>query len=245
MLIKSLNRGFISRKAFEYEELSKHYNFPLKIFKSKRNKRAIIRISRIERVVKLSVPYNLSALEAKCFVDLHTNWIERQLISLGAISEVKPGTVLPFFGVNKKLLIDKNLNMEFQIEKNLISFPQSRKAFKDQVKDFFKKTARNFFSRSCETYAAKLKTSYFRLNLRDPKTRWGSCSSQGNLMFSWRLIMAPKEICEYVAAHEVCHLVHLDHSLRFWNKVYAVCPDYKQHRSWLRENGKFLYNYRF
>mgnify|MGYP001223243633 CR=1 FL=1 len=246
MLRKSLNRRLFTRKAISYGELIKNYNFPLKIIRSKRNKRAILSISCVERAARLSVPLNLSAIEAKYLVDAHADRIEEKLLSLGKISEIKPGIVLPFFGLNKKLLIDKNLDFEFQVQKNFIRFPQSdNKTFNEQVKDFLKKTASNFFSKSCDTYAAELKTSYIKVNVRDPKTRWGSCSSQGNLMFSWRLIMAPIEISDYVAAHEVCHLLHLDHGLKFWNKVQAVCPNYKEHRSWLRENGKVLHNYLF
>ena len=220
MLKKSSNRRLFSRKAISYGELIKNYNFPLKIIRSKRNKRTILSVSCVERAARLSVPLNLSALEAKYLIDSHADWIEKKLLSLGKISEIKPGIVLPFFGLNKKLLIDKDLDFEFQVQKNFIRFPPSNnKTFNEQVKDFLKKTARNFFSESCDT--------------------------QGNLMFSWRLIMAPKEISDYVAAHEVCHLLHLDHSLKFWSKVQAVCPNYKEHRSWLRENGKVLHNYLF
>ena len=83
------------------------------------------------------------------------------------------------------------------------------------------------------------------LTLRDTRSRWGSCSTDGNLMFSWRLILAPRQVLDYVAAHEVAHLVHMDHSSRFWGVVADLCPDYAAPRGWLRREGHGLHRFRF
>lgn len=79
-----------------------------------------------------------------------------------------------------------------------------------------------------------------RIAIRNQKTRWGSCSSKGNLNFNWRLVMAPKEILDYVVVHELCHLAYLDHSSRFWQMVSSVMPDCRERRSWLKANGTLL-----
>lgn len=79
-----------------------------------------------------------------------------------------------------------------------------------------------------------------RIAIRDQKTRWGSCSARGNLNFNWRIMMAPPEIIDYLVVHELCHLVHLNHSPDFWELVASIMPDYKAHKDWLRQNGSSL-----
>ncbi len=86
-------------------------------------------------------------------------------------------------------------------------------------------------------------TSFGRVNqirIKDQKTRWGSCSSKNNLNFSWRLIMAPERVLDYVVVHELCHLTHMNHGKEFWALVESVMPDYKDCKKWLRENEKSL-----
>lgn len=90
-------------------------------------------------------------------------------------------------------------------------------------------------------YAATMQRKVSRISLRDTTSRWGSCSSSGNLSFSWRLIFAPLAVLDYVVAHEVCHLREMNHSDRFWELVATLCPDYKQHRSWLKKHGASLH----
>jgi predicted metal-dependent hydrolase len=83
-----------------------------------------------------------------------------------------------------------------------------------------------------------------RISIRDTRSRWGSCSSQGSLSFSWRLALAPRRILDYVVVHELCHLVHLDHSRRFWSLVEGVRPDFREQRDWLGDHGWELLAYR-
>lgn len=82
--------------------------------------------------------------------------------------------------------------------------------------------------------------SYTSITIRDQKTRWGSCSSNGTLSFNYRLIFAPPAILDYVVVHELCHLTHMNHSKDFWNMVESVLPDYKERRQWLKEHGQEL-----
>ena len=89
-------------------------------------------------------------------------------------------------------------------------------------------------------YVAIIGVTVGRITIRNQKTRWGSCSSKGNLNFNCLLMLCPEEIRDYVVVHELCHRKELNHSPRFWNEVARVMPDYAQHRKWLKENGGSL-----
>lgn len=86
----------------------------------------------------------------------------------------------------------------------------------------------------------KLNLEYNKVFIKDQKTRWGSCSSQGNLNFNYRLVMAPLPVIDYLVTHELAHLAEMNHSKRFWSLVERVCPEYKKHRQWLKEHGSEL-----
>jgi predicted metal-dependent hydrolase len=87
-------------------------------------------------------------------------------------------------------------------------------------------------------YAKQMDTDYGRITVREQKTRWGSCSSKGNLNFNWKLMMMPEPIIDYVVIHELAHRKHMDHSKNFWLEVEKVLPDYRIKRDWLRKNGR-------
>lgn len=93
------------------------------------------------------------------------------------------------------------------------------------------------FQRKVTVWAQKMQIDYGRMSIRDQKTRWGSCSSKGNLNFNWRLLMMPEEIMDYVVVHELAHRREMNHSPRFWQIVEMYIPDYQKRRQWLKENG--------
>ncbi|MEL6678764.1 MAG: M48 family metallopeptidase, partial [Pseudomonadota bacterium] len=93
--------------------------------------------------------------------------------------------------------------------------------------------------------AARLGRRPGRSTLRDTRSRWGSCTSEGHIMLSWRLLLAPPQVLDYVVAHEVAHLQEMNHSPAFWSVVRDLCPDYERHRRWLHQHGADLHRYRF
>ncbi len=94
-----------------------------------------------------------------------------------------------------------------------------------------------FIPKRVEYFAEKVGVSYGRITIRNQKTRWGSCSSKGNLNFNCLLMLTPPEIIDYVIVHELCHRKEMNHSVRFWSEVAKVLPDYKKRRKWLNDNG--------
>jgi len=88
-----------------------------------------------------------------------------------------------------------------------------------------------------KNYASLMNVQYGRITIRNQKTRWGSCSSKGNLNFNCLLMLAPDEVVDYVVIHELCHLIEMNHSKAFWKQVEQMMPDYKKHRKWLKDHG--------
>jgi predicted metal-dependent hydrolase len=106
-----------------------------------------------------------------------------------------------------------------------------------------RREARALLTKACEREAARLGVRYARIRVADQRTRWGSCSRTGTLSFNWRLVLAPPRVLEYVAVHELCHLVVPDHSPRFWELVEQARPGYHDERRWLRDHGHELLAY--
>ncbi len=90
-------------------------------------------------------------------------------------------------------------------------------------------------------YSEIIGVKYNNIRIKNTKTRWGSCSSKGNLNFNFRIIMAPQAVMDYIIVHELCHLKHLNHSKKFWSAVALYMPDYENHKEWLKVNGMKLY----
>ncbi len=109
----------------------------------------------------------------------------------------------------------------------------------EQISEMAKKALEDIPKR-CAFYAEKIGVKYNRITIRNQVSRWGSCSGKGNLNFNCLLMLCPEEIRDYVVIHELCHLIELNHSPKFWDKVSLFCPDYKIHRKWLKENGHEL-----
>jgi predicted metal-dependent hydrolase len=112
-----------------------------------------------------------------------------------------------------------------------------------RVHDFLKREARRDLQKAAQEYADMLSVRVKRLSIRDQSSRWGSCTSAGSLSFSWRLILAPPMVLDYLAAHEVAHLVEMNHSPRFWRVVARVCPSVERAKRWLDTCGNDLHRY--
>lgn len=107
----------------------------------------------------------------------------------------------------------------------------------------YREKAREIFQAKAEYYSRVMGVTFGRIAIRDQKTRWGSCSEQGNLNFNWRLIFAPAGVLDYVVVHELAHRREMNHSARFWKVVEETMPEYRKYVRWLKENGKGLHRY--
>ena len=109
----------------------------------------------------------------------------------------------------------------------------------DRIRELAKKACK-IIPQRVAYYAEKMGVTYGRITIRNQKTRWGSCSSKGNLNFNCMLMLAPREVLDYVVIHELCHRKEMNHSKRFWKEVEKVMPDYEVHKKWLKDNGSIL-----
>ncbi len=211
---------------------------------SARARRLSLRVSRLDGRVTLSVPTGTPRREALKFAQERADWVRGHLADLPTDLRPQIGTPLPFLG--QTLTLQPGPGRTIKQDGNTLRLPPAaREDPGPRLMAFLKHQARTHLVQASHHYAAQIGKNIGKITLRDTRSRWGSCSSDGNLMFSWRLIMAPPEVLHYVAAHEVAHLVHMDHSRAFWAQVEQIFPNYRPPRQWLRDHGATLHRYRF
>ena len=135
---------------------------------------------------------------------------------------------------------------EVWIAKNLEKIEARREGLEEipklsaEKKRCCKKRRAECFRNEFPDYARKIGVDYGKITIRQQKTRWGSCTSEGNLNFNWLLMLAPPEILDYVVVHELCHRKEMNHSAAFWREVEHILPDYRERKKWLKDNGWYL-----
>lgn len=208
-----------------------------------RSRRLSLRVSRLDGRVTLSLPSWTRQAEAVAFAREKEIWIRGQLSHCSEEVIPRIGGAVLFEGVEVPVVAGTGRATRYVDGKMLV--PGDPERAPARIAAFLKVMARQRLDTACAGYAQNLGLRYNRITLRDTRSRWGSCTTDGNLMFSWRLVMAPVEVLDYVAAHEVSHLVEMNHSAAYWAVVAKIYPDFKAKRGWLRANGTQLHAYRF
>jgi len=211
--------------------------------RSAQARRLSLRVSGLDAKVTLTLPNGVAERQGLAFAAEKAEWLRRQIASRPEVVDVGIGCELPIYGLPHQVLAGQGRRIVVRDQQILV--PGNAETAGRRLAAFLKALAREQLAAASDRYAADLKRPYSRISLRDTRSRWGSCSSAGVLMYSWRLVMAPMEVLEYVAAHEVAHLRHMDHSAAFWRQVEELYGDYSAARAWLRENGSELHRYRF
>ena len=211
--------------------------------RSVRARKFTLRVSSLDGKVSLSTPHFAKAYQINAFLKEKEPWLRQRLSEVQLGVKVTFGTVLPFIG--REILVKRHVGRSVKLSDDKILVPEKSRKPAVQVEVFLKQYVHQLLSKRATRYAEKIGSSYSKLSLRDTRSRWGSCSDRGALMFSWRLIMTPTKVLNYVAAHEVAHLRHMDHSHHFWTEVENLFGNYKKQQRWLRENGPKLHRYNF
>ncbi len=214
---------------------------PVILRRSPRARRISLRVSQLDGRVTLTLPRGVPEAEALAFAREKEGWIRGHLQSRSEDVRVDIGAEIPVEGVVLRVVPGGGRGVRLQ--DGGLAVPPG--AAGRRVRAWLRDLARDRLVAASDAYAQALGRPYSRITLRDTRSRWGSCSSQGGLMYSWRLILAPPEVLRYVAAHEVAHLAEMNHSAAFWSQLERLYGPYQAPRSWLRENGAALHRYRF
>lgn len=219
---------------------------PIRVHIDRRARRVSVRIDPMAREAVATAPANRFALEAISFASERVEWIADRLGALPPPVLFKPGAYIPLRGVIHRLK-HVETGRTVKVDKTsgptpLLLIPGPRESFRDKTRGFFRAAARTDFAERVAVHAETLKVKPRSIAIKDTRSRWGSCSSEGRLNFSWRLVCAPPFALDYVAAHEVAHIKEMNHSDRFWKQVERCFPDWREARAWLHERGGALHS---
>lgn len=217
-------------------------NIPVTVRRNARARRMTLRVPRAGGEVVLTLPPRASLQAGREFAASKAEWLRRTVMAMPGPKLVAEGALLPVAG--QQVLLRAMPLRSVRLEGDTLYIP-ARGAMGATVQAWLKTRAHVALREAVDRFAARLGRQPRALTLRDTKSRWGSCTQDGRLMFSWRLAMAPPLVLDYVAAHEVAHLAHMDHSDRFWAQVEALMPGHAPHRAWLRQHGSDLQSWQF
>ena len=218
---------------------------PVLVRRNARAKRLTLRVDRATGEIKLTLPLFVRSSAAERFLANHTDWIKRERAAIEPRAIITNGSFIPYLGTLHRVVFSDVSPRQIQVADGLIIVGGSADVAGKRFENWLRAEAKKLLAERVEYHAHKLGVSYGRISIGDMKSRWGSCSSTGGLRFSWRLLMAPYEVMDYVAAHEVAHLREMNHSDRFWAAVAETIPDYKKQRKWLKTEGNKLFSIRF
>ncbi|MFC3050302.1 M48 family metallopeptidase [Kordiimonas pumila] len=218
---------------------------PVKIRRNVRAKKLILRVSQATGEIKLTLPPFTSIRAAERFISEHTAWLSTQWSAASPPPPLAHGDSLPFLGEAQTLLFTDRAPRTVKHLDETISVGGPADLAGKRLENWLKRQARDILMERATYHAATLGVSFRTISIGDMKSRWGSCSSSGMLRFNWRLVMAPFEVLDYVAAHEVAHLCEMNHSDKFWQHVATCMPDHKIWRRWLKRDGNSLFKINF
>ncbi|WP_428032726.1 M48 family metallopeptidase [Ancylobacter sp.] len=212
-----------------------------------RARRYTLRVRAATRDVVLTLPARGTLHEAMDFARRHAGWVEVRLARLPEIVVFAPGAVLPLRGTPHRIVHRPEARgtvwAGVEMGEPVLFVAGEAAHVARRVGDFLKREARRDLVAAAHRHAQALGVSLVRVTLRDTASRWGSCSSAGALSFSWRLILAPPSVLDYLAAHEVAHRREMNHGPRFWATVDALFPQRHAAEHWLKKHGAELHRY--
>lgn len=211
-----------------------------------------ITLSILDDHVRISAPKNTSAKQLKNLLIAKQEWILTQWLAARETfqalqKQYQDGEQFSYRGQTLALSIRRRVGQSARVNiegQELAVYKadgstdsQDRFEIQNSLKVWYKVQARQVLKHKLDEQAKRMQVSYQEFRLKDQKTRWGSCSYRGNINLNWRIIMAPEEVINYLVTHELAHLTHPNHSLKFWQRVEEFMPDYVCWRNWLKDHG--------
>jgi predicted metal-dependent hydrolase len=222
--------------------------FSIRLRRHRRARRYTLRIHPSDREAILTMPPRGTLIDAKDFAQRHGAWIAARLGRLPKAEPFQQGTVVPLRGTPHRIVHRAGVRGTVWTEtrdsgEKILCVAGEGEHIDRRIHDFLKREARKDLQKASQYYAETLNVRVKRISIRDQSSRWGSCTSAGSLSFSWRLILAPPYVLDYLAAHEVAHLVEMNHSAKFWKVVAKICGAVERAKTWLDTHGNDLHRY--
>ncbi|MCM2294415.1 M48 family metallopeptidase [Allorhizobium sp. BGMRC 0089] len=218
---------------------------PLTIRENSRASRITLRIEPGGRALKMTVPKGLRKSEIEQFLVRHQGWMETRLAKFSGDNRVKAGGTLLFRGVPHRIHHTGQLRGLTEAvlidDEPVIRVSGLEEHVGRRLSAFLKKEARSDLERLVSHHTERLGKKPGSITMKDTRSRWGSCSWNGNLSFSWRIVMAPPAVIDYLAAHEVAHLKEMNHGPQFWALCENLCPGMETAKAWLKRHGSELH----
>ena len=248
MLFRRQDRSAPPRATAEWIELSLDDGaLRVAVRRHPNARRLTLRVRAAARDVTLTAPPHVSLAAASAFVQRHREWVRVRLVRLPEVVPFGNGAMLPLRG-EAHLIIHRpgargTVWREDGPDGPLLCVAGDEPHLPRRLGDYLKREARGDLIAAVRRHSAALGVETGRITLRDTASRWGSCSSKGDLSFSWRLILAPPFVLDYLAAHEVAHRIEMNHGPRYWALVERVFPRRMEAEAWLRHHGAALHRY--
>lgn len=244
-------RALLYRRTSEPSTISVDFDgrfFLVRLRRHARARRYTLRIHSATREVVLTMPPRGSLKEARAFAHKHGGWIAARLSRLPAPAPFAHGTLLPLRGIDHRIEHRRGARGTVWAEiadsgERMLCVAGDRAHMARRIRDFLKREAKRDLEAASRAAAQHLGVKIVRVSIRDQSSRWGSCSATGVLSYSWRLILTPPFVLDYLAAHEVAHLVEMNHSRRFWRVLDRLCPHVARAKAWLDAHGANLHRF--
>ncbi|MCT7378517.1 M48 family metallopeptidase [Chelativorans salis] len=216
----------------------------LKIVENARARRLTLRIAPGGAGLRVTIPPGLSLREVERFLARHEGWLEERLKKLPDRPLVRPGIKIPLRGVPHLIVHEPSRRGTVDVTtidgQPALVVKGDRRHLPRRLADFLKREARRDIEMLVARHTERVGRRARAIRYRDTTSRWGSCTSDGTLSFSWRIMMAPPGVIDYLVAHEVAHLKEMNHGSRFWKLCKELCPDTERCKAWLKRNGMAL-----
>jgi predicted metal-dependent hydrolase len=244
-------RALLYRRSSEPPAISVAFDREVYLVRLRRHRQArryTLRIHSVTREVVLTMPPRGSVKQAREFALKHGAWIAARLRRLPDAAPFAHDAVLPLRGIDHRIVHKRGARGTVWIEtaetgERQLCVAGEAPHIPRRVRDFLKREAKRDLETASRLAALALGVTIKRVSVRDQSSRWGSCSTTGVLSYSWRLILAPTFVLDYLAAHEVAHLVEMNHSRAFWRLVERICPHMSRAKAWLDAHGTGLHRY--
>jgi predicted metal-dependent hydrolase len=221
--------------------------YRIRLRRHRQARRYTLRIQVATREAVLTMPLRGSIREATAFAQRHGAWIAARLGRLPQNLPFADGALIPLRGEPHRITHRRTRGTVWTETgasgDTLLCVAGQSPHINRRITSFLKAEARRDLEQASRRYAKEIGVRIKRISVRDQSSRWGSCSSNGVLSYSWRLIFAPPYVLDYLAAHEVAHLVEMNHSMRFWRLLTRMCPEMKRAKVWLDTHGTELHRY--